>query len=81
MLMYLSDAAPSIGVLRDDTERIYHHVLERMVPGELDGEASMQIVEILKRSSKEGWSVWASDYVHKINNLTKKFEMFGFDWD
>ena len=52
-----------------------------MVPGELDGEASMQIVEILKRSSKEGWSVWASDYVHKINNLTKNFEMFGFEWD
>ena len=81
MLMYLADAAPSIGILRDDTDRIYQHVLERMVPGELDGEASMQIVEILKRSSKEGWSVWASDYVHKINNLTKNFEMFGFEWD
>ena len=41
-------------------------MLERLCPGELDTEASMQIVDILKRFSNDSWKMWGADKAHSI---------------
>jgi len=66
LLVYLSDASPRIGNFGGERFRIQQHVLERLCPGETDKEASMQIVEIVKRSSNETWSQYASDTAHRF---------------
>ena len=66
MLVYLSDACPRIGHFGGDRHRIQQHVLERLCPGELDTQASMQIVDILKRSSNDSWKMWGADTAHSI---------------
>ena len=81
LFMYLSDASPSIGTLRNRRWKIEEHVLDRLMPGEMDEEASMQIIEVVQRSSQESWGTWASDYVHEIGNKTKEYGVFKFDWD
>ena len=79
LLIYLSDASPRIGNFWGQRKRIQQHVLERLCPGEIEDEATMQIVEIVKRSSKDGWSQYASDTVHRMANTIKEFGVFNMD--
>ena len=73
LLMYLSDASPRIGNFWGQRLRIQQHVLERLCPGELDGEAAMQIVEIVKRSSRDSWTHWSTDKAHQWAKTAKDF--------
>lgn len=66
MLVYLAEACPRIGHFGGDRQRIQQHVLERLCPGELDTQASMQIVDILKRSSNDSWKMWGADKAHSF---------------
>lgn len=68
LFMYLADASPSIG--RFSRFNIREHVLERLCPGELDNEACMQIVEIVKRSSRDSWRNWGVDKAHELAKMS-----------
>lgn len=70
LLMYLADASPRIGLFGGNRFRIQQHVLERLCPGELDNEACMQIVEIVKRSSQDSWRVWGADKAHELAKMS-----------
>ena len=76
LLVYLSDATPRVGNFWGKRIRIQRHVLERLCPGEMDEHACMQIVEIVKRSSKDGWSNSWSDTAHSIaKNMSGMFNL------
>ena len=79
LLTYLSDASPRIGTFWGQRKRIQQHVLERLCPGEMEDEATMQIVEIVKRSSKDGWGNTVSDTVHRMANTIKEMGVFNMD--
>jgi hypothetical protein len=70
LLMYLADASPRIGLFGGNRFRIQQHVLERLCPGELNNEACMQIVEIVKRSSHDSWRVWGADKAHELAKMS-----------
>lgn len=73
LLIYIADAVPRIGNFWGDRLRVQQHVLERLCPGELDNEACMQIVEIVKRNSKDTWSNTLSDTAHGLANSLKSY--------
>lgn len=76
LLVYLSDATPRVGNFWGKRIRIQRHVLERLCPGEMDEHACMQIVEIVKRSSKDGWSNSWSDTAHSLaKNMSGMFNL------
>ena len=49
------------------------YVINRLVPGEFDDESSIQISEIVDRSSDRNWGEFISDYSHHIST---KFKIF-----
>lgn len=71
LFMYLSDASPSIGTF--NRFKVREHILERLCPGELDNEACMQIVEIVKRSSNDSWHNWGVDKAHEFAKMSSTF--------
>ena len=78
ILSYLAFITPEIPNFYNNFTLIKHHVLERLVPGENDKEASMQIINIVNRSSN---ALHISDWTHNIsvrlNNL--KDSIFNFE--
>lgn len=73
LLVYLTDATPRIGNFWGRRFRVQQHVLERLCPGELDNEAAMQIVEIVKRNSKDTWGQAITDSAHGLANSLKSY--------
>lgn len=73
LLVYLTDATPRIGNFWGQRFRVQQHVLERLCPGELDNEAAMQIVEIVKRNSKDTWGQTLTDSAHGLANSLKSY--------
>ena len=73
LLIYVADATPRIGNFWGQRLRVQQHVLERLCPGELDNEACMQIVEIVKRNSKDSWSHTLADTAHGLANSLKTY--------
>ena len=55
LLTYLEFSVPSIDKFKYNSETIRNHVIERLIPGESDIEASMQIIDIVERSSYTTW--------------------------
>ena len=53
-------------------ERIKNHVIERLVPGENDKEASMQIIDILERSSNSKWNNKITEISHFMGNELRR---------
>ncbi len=79
LLSYLSFNEPHIDKFYGKHEMIKEHVIERLVPGEFDDESSMQIVEIVDKSSNEGYVSKFSDWSHHVANKAKEWgEMFNF---
>jgi phosphatidylinositol 4-kinase len=64
ILSYLAFITPEIPNFNENFSLIKHHVLERLVPGENDKEASMQIINIVDRSSN---ALHISDWTHNIS--------------
>ena len=56
LLSYLEFSKPSIDVFKYTDTVIKNHIIERLLPGENDKQASMQIIDIVDRSSKTSWS-------------------------
>ena len=67
-----------IPVFNENFSLIKHHILERLVPGEHDKEASMQIINIVNRSSNAlHLSDWTHDWSVRLSNL--KDSIFNFE--
>ena len=83
LLKYLNFAMPSIDNFKYGIKEIKDHVIERLVPGENDNEASMHIVQILERSSHENWRYGLAEWSHSIGNEIRKLKdnIFIFNMD
>ena len=74
LLTYLVFSIPSIDYYKYNEESIKNHVIERLVPGEKDSEASMQIIDIVERSSRNSWSENFAEWSHSIGNELRKLK-------
>ena len=72
LLTYLVFAVPTIDYYKYSDEIIKNHVIERLVPGETDKEASMQIIDIVERSSRSNWVHNLAEWSHTIGNELRK---------
>jgi phosphatidylinositol 3-kinase len=79
LLSYLVFSVPSIDNYKHTYRTIENHVIERLLPGETDNEASMQIIDIVERSSTNNWKQNLADFSHKISNTLKDFTQFNMD--
>ncbi len=71
LLTYLSFARPGIKNYQNDFLTIKNHVIERLIPGENEEEASMQIINIVERSTKSDWGDQLSEWTHELSNQAK----------
>ena len=46
---------------------------KRLIPGENEEEASMQIINIVERSTKTDWGDQLSEWTHELSNHAKSF--------
>ena len=67
-------SVPSIDYYKYNEEMIKNHVIERLVPGEKDSEASMQIIDIVERSSRSSWGENIAEWSHSIGNELRKIK-------
>ena len=74
LLTYLEFSVPSIDKFKYNSETIRNHVIERLIPGESDIEASMQIIDIVERSSYTTWGQNLSDWSHTIGNSMRNLK-------
>ena len=58
---------------------IEDHIIEKLLPGENDIQASMQIIDIVERSSKTTWTQNLADFSHKVSNTLKDFTQFDLE--
>ena len=73
-MTYLEFSVPSIDKFKYNSETIRNHVIERLIPGESDIEASMQIIDIVERSSYTTWGQNLSDWSHTIGNSMRNIK-------
>lgn len=79
LLVYVADATPRVGNFWNQRLRVQQHVLERLSAGENEGEACMQIVEIVRRNSKDSYSQMLSDTAHGFANSLKQYGIFNLE--
>ncbi len=79
LLSYLEFSTPSIDSFKYDKVTIKNHIIERLLPGENDKEASMQIVDIVNRSSKSSWTQNLAEFSHKIGNTLREVTQFNME--
>ena len=79
LLYYLDFTVPVIDHHRYNEDNIRNHVVERLVPGETDQEASMQIIDIVERSSYSSWGQNLSDWSHSVGNSMRNIKSSFFD--
>ena len=75
LLTYLEFSVPAIDNYKYSEDIIKNHVLERLLPGGNDVEASTQIIEILERSSKNTWGQSLTDWTHTIGNSFRNIKL------
>ena len=76
LLSYLEFSMPVIDNYRYNKKVIEDHIIEKLLPGENDIQASMQIIDIVERSSKTTWAQSMADLSHKVSNTFKDFTQF-----
>lgn len=79
LLSYLHFSRPSIDTFKYTKLVIKNHIIERLLPGENDVEASMQIIDIVDRSSKTSWSQNLAEFSHKISNTLSEATQFNME--
>ncbi len=76
----LSSKILTDGYYQAKTESIIkNHIIERLLPGENDKQASMQIIDIVDRSSKTSWSQNLAEFSHKISNTLREATQFNME--
>ena len=79
LLSYLEFSTPVIDNYKYTKKSIENHIIEKLLPGENDTQASMQIVNIVERSSKSNWTQNLADFSHKVGNTLKDFRQFNLE--
>ena len=79
LLSYLEFSVPVIDNYRYNKKAIEDHIIEKLLPGENDIQASMQIIDIVERSSKTTWTQNLADLSHKVSNTLKDFTQFNLE--
>jgi hypothetical protein len=79
LLSYLYFSVPIIDINNYTEVRIKNHIIERLLPGENDKEASTQIIDIVDRSSKTSWSQNLAEFSHKIGNTLREATQFNIE--
>ena len=79
LLSYLNFSVPSIDSFKYTESIIKNHIIERLLPGENDKQASMQIIDIVDRSSKTSWSQNLAEFSHKISNTLREATQFNME--
>ena len=74
LLTYLVFTIPSIDNYKYGKNEIKNHVIERLIPGENDTQASMQIIDIVERSSSGSWGQNLSEWSHSIGNQLRNIK-------
>ena len=72
LLVFLAFTKPEIYPYHGEFDFIKRYVINRLIPGEFDDVTSMQINEIVDRSSDSSWTEYISDASHHLSNMTKK---------
>ncbi len=72
LLVFLAFTKPEIYPYHNEFDFIKRYVINRLIPGEFDDVTSMQINEIVDRSSDSTWTEYLSDASHHLSNITKK---------
>ena len=80
LLKYLAFSNPPIDNYYNKYELIKHHIIEKLIPGELDDESNNFMMNIIDNSSNQGIIDYISDYSHKVVNDIKsmKLNIFNF---
>lgn len=79
LLSYLEFSVPVIDNYKYNKKVIENHIIEKLLPGENDTQASMQIIDIVERSSKTTWTQNLADFSHKVSNTLKDFTQFNLE--
>jgi hypothetical protein len=79
LLSYLEFSVPVIDNYKYTKKAIENHIIEKLLPGENDIQASMQIIDIVERSSKSNWTQNLADFSHKVSNTLKDFTQFNLE--
>lgn len=79
LLSYLNFSLPSIDAFKYTKLVIKNHIIERLLPGENNSEASMQIIDIVDRSSKTSWTQNIAEFTHKISNTLREATQFNME--
>ena len=79
LLSYLEFSTPVIDNYKYTKKCIENHIIEKLLPGENDIQASMQIIDIVERSSQSSWKQNLADFSHKVSNTLKDFTQFNLE--
>ena len=71
LLSYLEFSTPVIDNYKYSKKMIQNHIIEKLLPGENDTQASMQIIDIVEKSSQGNWKQNLADFSHKVSNTLK----------
>ena len=75
LLKYLAFSNPPIDNYYNKYELIKHHIIEKLIPGELDDESNNFMMNIIDNSSNQGFIDYISDYSHKVVNDIKNMKL------
>jgi len=75
LLTYLAFSKPPISNYYDNYDIIKQHIIQKLIPGELDDESSNFIMNIVDNSSNQSMLDYLSDYTHKIVNDIKNINI------
>ena len=71
LLTFLAFNKPEIEPYYNNYTFIKNYVIKKLIPGEFDEEGSMQIKEIVEKSSNSSMLEQISDFTHIISNKVK----------
>ena len=76
LLTFLAFNKPEIYPYYNNYKFIKNYVIKKLIPGEFDEEGSMQIKEIVEKSSNSSMLEQISDFTHIISNKVKNVTYF-----
>ena len=76
LLTFLAFNKPEIYPYYNNYKFIKTYVIKKLIPGEFDEEGSMQIKEIVEKSSNSSMLEQLSDFTHTISNKVKNVSYY-----
>jgi hypothetical protein len=76
LLTYLSFSTPPIDNYYNNEEIIKHHIIERLIPGEIDDESRIQMLDIVDKSSEDNILNTIYEYSHVLSKSIKKIPQY-----